>query len=197
MPARKPAARPSAAQEDGAEQYAATAWGGGSSSIGEDLVVPSGQRCLVRKPGVETLIKAGVLHSVDGLTNLVDELVDRAENRGPKKPSDHQKKNAKTETTPVDIKSIITDPNKFAQMTHLIDRVVCFTVLKPEVHMTPNDVTSRKNGVIYADMIDFEDKTFIFNYAVGGSADIAQFRKESRELVGDLSDGLEDEEEAE
>lgn len=154
-------------QED---RYAATSWGSG----GEDLRMPSGQLAHVRKPGVQGLINAGVLHSLDSLSGIVDGVVKKAE--------------GKVTAEDVDVQALLADPSKLEAMIHVIDRVVCHVVLKPTVHMTPNDVTRRKPGVIYADMIDFEDKMFIFNFAVGGTREVARFREESALPVGGLAD---------
>lgn len=155
-------------QED---RYAATSWG----TSGEDLRMPSGQLAHVRKPGVQGLINAGVLHSLDSLSGIVDGIVKKAEGK-------------KVSADDVDTKALLEDPAKLESMIHVIDRVVCHVVLKPTVHMTPNDRTRRKDNLIYADMIDFEDKMFIFNFAVGGSRDIARFREESSLPVGGMAD---------
>lgn len=154
-------------------KYTPTAWGG---NTGEDLTVPSGQLCRVRRPGPTALINEGVLHNLDRLTPIVDSYIDKVEG----KPQ-------------VNVDKLMQDPSKIEQMIHIVDRVVCAVVIEPKVVMTPNDATSRKDGVIYCDMIDLEDRFFIFQFAVGGSSDLERFRTESTELVGDVSDGAVDE----
>ena len=158
-------------QAEADAKYAASAWGGG---VGFDLEMPSGQLALVRRPGVQGLINAGILHSMDQLTPIVDNLITQAEGK-----------------KVADAKKIAENPEAVASMLHVIDKLVCYVVLKPEVHMTPNDRTSRKDGVVYADMVDLDDKMFIFNFAVGGSSDIARFREESALAVGNLDDSAE------
>ena len=154
-------------------KYAPTVWGGDS---GEDLTVPSGQLCKVRRPGPTALINEGVLHSMDQLSGIVDTYVRAVEG----KPQ-------------INVDDLMKDPNKIIEMIHIVDRVVCATVIEPKVAMTPNDQTSRQTGVIYADMIDLEDRFFIFHFVLGGSNDLKRFRSESEALVGDVSDGSEDE----
>jgi len=153
-------------------KYAPTTWGG---STGEDLTVPSGQLCKVRRPGPTALINEGVLHSMDQLTAIVDAYVTEVEGK-PK----------------VNVDSLMKQPSKIIEMIHIVDKVVCATVIEPKVHMTPNDSTSRQNGVIYTDMIDIEDRFFIFQFVMGGSNDLKRFREESEELVGDVPAVAED-----
>lgn len=159
MPVSKPA-------KSGEDKYLATTWGG----EGEDLTMPSGQLALVRRPGAQNLVAAGIIHSMDSLTAIAEGLIEKAEGGKQK----------------VDAAAVMKNPEKIVEMLHVIDKVVCHVVIKPTVTMTPNDRTARKEGVIYADMIDLEDKMFIFNYAVGGTRDVERFRLESSELVGDV-----------
>lgn len=148
-------------------KYAATQWGG---EVLEDLTVPSGQLCQVRRPGVQGLIEAGIIHSLDSLTGIVqNELIPTAEGK--------QK---------VDVKKVLDNPDALVNILHLTDRVAVHVVVQPKVEMAPNDVTLRKPGVIYADMLDIQDKMFILNYALGGTRDLETFRKESSALVGSV-----------
>lgn len=150
-------------------KFAPTQWGS-TTGVVEDLQTPSGQWCQVRRPGPQGLIEAGVIHSLDALTGIVqNDLIPSAEGK-PK----------------ADVKKVMADPEALASMIHVADRVVCHVVLQPKVEMTPSDVTRRKPGVIYADMIDLTDKMFIMNYAMGGTRDLERFRQESEEAVGGL-----------
>jgi len=161
--------------EDNNSKYAATSWGAGST----DLEVPSGQLCKVRKSSVQTLMAAGIIHNMDMLTSMVDEkLITPAEGKRPtKKALDGAKASAQ---------NILADPKKFDDLMTMMDKIVCHIVLEPQILRTPNDQTNRKNGVIYADMVDLEDKLFIFQFAVGGTEDLEQFRKEANAPVGSV-----------
>lgn len=154
-------------------KYAATTWGSSADAL-EDLEVPSGQLCLVRRPGLEGLLKAGVLHSLDSLTSLV-------QSQHINGASDSQVDN--------ELALIMSDPMKMDAMLRIIDRVVCYVVVKPEVQMTPGDITSRDTDVIYADMVDLTDKMFILNYAVGGTRDLERFRGELSGRMGHMATG--------
>lgn len=159
----------SAPEED---KYAVTAWGGPQL---EDVTVPSGQLCLCRRPGIEVMIKAGILNDMDSLTSLVmTEHLD-----------DGQTKNT---VKPEAMIEIMKNPKKAESMFHMLDKVVCFIVVKPEIHMTPNNRNSMKPNLIYAETVDLEDKMFLMNYAVGGTRDVERFRQESGLVVADMDD---------
>jgi len=155
----------------GDEAYAPTAWGSAPGSTAEDLTMPSGQRALVRRPGIESLLKAGIIHDIDFLTGVVEEKHIKRVKGGRPAP---------------DVTQILADPAQLERLTHVVDRVVCHVVVKPHVEMTPSDITRREAGVIYCDMIDLEDKLFIMNFAVGGTRDLERFRGELSESVAGL-----------
>lgn len=159
--------------EDPDVRYAPQQWGGSNDAGLEDLVCPSGQMCLVRRPGTEGLIKAGILRDLDSLTALVNE--------------EHVKR---VKGVPqIDIATLMKDPENITNILHVTDRVVCYVVVKPEVQMAPNSPALRQSGVIYTDMVDLDDKMFILNFAVGGTRDLETFRKERQQLVGSLDSG--------
>jgi hypothetical protein len=156
-------------------KYAPDAWLHGGSGAQEDLVVPSGQTCLVKRPGLEGLIRAGVLREVDSLSAIVS--------------SKHIKKSKKGQPDKVDAQSILKDPAALDEIMHTVDKVVCHCVVLPQVHMTPDDATRREPGVVYADMVGLEDKMFIFNFVVGGTRDLESFRGGLDVAVGGLEAG--------
>lgn len=151
------------------DKYAPTTWG---SQLGgaEDLVVPSGQTCLAKRPGVQGLMEAGILHDLDMLSGIVDEKHVKRVNGKPQ----------------IDVADLAKNPDQITSVLHLVDRVVCHVVLKPSIHMTPNDPTTRVKGAIYADMVDIVDKMFIFNFAVGGVRGLEPFREQLEEALGSM-----------
>ena len=161
------------------DKYAAGAWGSSQFGGVQDLEVPSGQMCLVKRPGVEGLLREGVLRDIDSFTALVN--TEHIEKKGKKagKPADSTQAVAK----------LMQDPEKVANMMHTIDRVITHVVIKPRVEMTPNDPTRRKKDIVYADQIDINDKMFIFNFVVGGSRDIERFLEERDSALGNLDVG--------
>lgn len=57
----------------------------------------------------------------------------------------------------------------------------------PSFHKYVED--QRDPEVLYADIVDLEDKQFIFQWAVGGTADVARFRKELHTTMGTVQQG--------
>ena len=159
--------------QDPTSKYAPDAWASGGIGGMEDLRVPSGQLCLVRRPGMEGLMKSGVLHNVDSLSQIVNE---------------KHLKGAKGKGE-IDMASLMEDKEGLDEVMTVIDKVICHCVVKPEIHRPPNDVTLRQTGVIYADMVDLVDKMAIFNFVVGGTRDMESFRNGLDELVGGMEAG--------
>jgi hypothetical protein len=158
------------------EKYAPSSWATGTGQGNfEDLEVPSGQLCLVRRPGVQGLIEAGVLQDFDTLSAIVSE---KHLKRVKGKPE-------------VDVESLMKDSTNILNVMRLTEKIVCYTVVKPQVKPTPNDVTNRKQSDgswVYADQIDIEDQMFILNYAVGGTRSVERFHEESENALGNVQD---------
>src|SRR5690606_26575551 len=85
-----------------------------------DLELPSGEMCQVKRPGVQGLIKAGVLHSLDSLTTIVQtETIPTA--AGKPVPKESQ------------VEAVMNDPEKFDRMMTTVDKIVCHVVTQPKV----------------------------------------------------------------
>lgn len=163
-------------------KYAPTSWG---AEVLGDLVVPSGQTCQVRRPGMQGLIAEGILDRMDILTAMVN---------------DQHIERVKKGRRPDRVNEITSDPAKILEVLNSVDRVVAYIVTQPTVRrpvVTDDEGVERRiedddrePGVIYTDLIDVEDKMFLFNYAVGGTRDVARFREQSDAVVGGV-DSLE------
>lgn len=176
-------ARPvSAAPQDPSSKYSPTKWGGGMEGADEngffDLVTPSGQLCQARRPGTEGLLREGILHELDYFTALATK----------KMPTDRKPKGTPPADPKIEVKALLKDKSKVENVLHTIDRVVQYCVVQPEIQMAPNDRTSRQPGVVYTDMIDLEDKIYIFNWAVGGTGSAQRFRGQLDSALGDLEE---------
>jgi hypothetical protein len=173
-------------------------WGNQKKTV--ELEMPSGQMCLVKKPDPQRLATLGIIDKVDTLTKLVDvKHVKRVKG----KPSSVPAK--------VDAATISNNPKAMVDMLELADRVVEQVVLEPPVLRpvvrdsdgTPllrknsknEDVEiplpwkDRDDDQIYTDLIDFVDRIFIFQHAVGGNPDLATFREQSSIDVLGVADG--------
>lgn len=162
-------------------KYAATAW---STEVFIDLEVPSGQLCQVRRPGVEGLVRMGLLDKMDSITSMID---------------DKHLKRVKGEKV-IDAKSLMSDPGAIVKAMESIDKIVEYVIVQPQV-VRPVRVDSDDDGsttevqlsedelvpgVLYTSMIDIQDKMFIYQYAVGGSKDLEKFRKSTEQVIGSM-----------
>jgi hypothetical protein len=182
MPASKKGSRPT----EKANKYAATSW---AKDYTCDLKVPSGQLCLVRRPGPAGLIAAGVLDSLDVLTGLVQtEHVDRVE----PSPEGERRKEELAQVSNADLLEIAKNPERLAKAMELVDKVICYVVLQPPLLPVPEadpetgEVPSRVPDSAYIDMVDIEDKFYIFNFVLGGTEDLVAFREKFSASVGSL-----------
>lgn len=177
-----------------------------ASPAGKDLELPSGNVCLARPIPPEAFLKTGFIP--DPLSKIITEAV-----------------NSKKGLPPSKVEEISGDPEKLSAAMETFDRVLVYSVVQPVVNMPPKcaregcsfrlmdgggihmDVNvegyhrfeepERDEDVLYADMVDLEDKIFVFNWCVGGTADVESFRTELQGYVGDVSDGEDVPDEAE
>ena len=151
------------------DKYAPTAWVSSGNGL-QDLTVPSGQTCLVRRPGVEGLLTENVLFETDFLSTIIQDNITLAEKGvAPKE---------------VDLRELTKDPKKMAELVFTVDKIVCAVVVKPVVKRVPDNPLNRQNGVVYTDMIDLTDKLFIVDFALGGSGALETFPEKSTASVG-------------
>jgi len=155
--------RPSPGQSTGVTQ--ASAWKN-KVSDGIELEVPSGNICLVRAGGLEVFVKQGLV------PNTLMPIVQEAMTKG-KPPSQDQL-------------SLEDNPKLLEDVIEMVNNMALFCVIEPELRPVildegglPVDLRKRPQGnFLYVDDVDFADKMFIFNFAVGGTADLEKFRAE-------------------
>lgn len=150
----------------------------------EDLTLPSGQTCRAKRLGLEGVMTSGILGEADSLTAYVGrQHVDRV-----------RKGNGSTEEK-LNASSVLKDPEALKAIVFLVDRAVPLIVETPPVqsHFVPDGDTTRmlsaaerEDGVIYTDRIPLEDKMFLFNFSIGGSRSLEQFRSATDSVVAGL-----------
>jgi hypothetical protein len=156
-------------------------WGGPAQ---REITVPSGSTILVKAPGVDKLLEAGAIDSVDTLSALVEEKhIKRVKG---KKVQQDKPVAANAE---IDVNSLLKKPGAMTQLNNLMDRVTEAMLLDPVVQRpvtrhedgteTPLDYEDRVAGVIYTDTIPFEDRAHILSYAVGDLSKLERFREQS------------------
>lgn len=152
-------------------------WKKGKKEQEFELTVPSGNVCLVRRPGPELFVEQGMIPN--SLMALVMPMLDDAKAAG-----------AKGDSKPLEDKDLVdlqkqmmSDPAKLADMFTMIDSITVYCVLAPNVLPAPDSGEPRDDELLYVDEVDFEDKMFIFQFAVGGTANLAKFRDGTAALV--------------
>lgn len=164
--------------EDGmhVDPYAPLVWGSDTAQgTLQDLELPSGQLCLAQRPGPEGLMAAGLLDDLDMLATVLPKVM-----------------GGKAAKKDLDATQVMRNPEMLRQAMRLMDRVVVHVVIKPELSPEPADPADRELGKIYPSSVSMEDKTFIFNWAVGGTRNLQSFRQQLEESVA----GVESEQES-
>lgn len=176
-----------------ADEFTPQVWGSNPGTMElTPVTVPSGQRALVRRPGMEGLIGAGVLMEVDHLTALVDRK--------------HVKriKSGQGFTDEINTASLMKDPGELDKIMKIVDKTIPYIVVRPEVRLHFRELEDdtlqalsaeereeqRNAGFsgVYTDQIDLNDRMFLFTFGVGGSSDLERFRGESEKAVGGVDD---------
>lgn len=155
-------------------------WKKSSSGVGgrHEVKVPSGNIALCRRPGMDTFLKLGMLPN--SLMSIVQKNIQKAQKGA--KDEDIQKNVADA------MDKLLEDPQKIGEVFEMADRVVCFIVIQPEVHLVPDDPAERDPELLYVDEVLLDDKMFLFNWAVGGAEDLASFFREQGEVLEPASD---------
>lgn len=166
-------------------------WQRGSNLGTEELHLPSGSTCVVlQQPGLESLVKNGVIDRMDILTSFVDrELVQPAKRRGKKEE-------------PASMSN-----EDLLKLMQFADRVTVAMCVDPPVQLAPTpkckvcgweganvsthtpedehtlDLVPRNPRFFYTDGIDLQDKMEILRYAIGGPQNVEPFPERSSTSV--------------
>lgn len=146
------------------------------------LDLPSGLTVQAKKVELQTFIRQGNIPNP--LMNIVSEALEKG------------KKADVPKMMGVEDGEISLD--MVNDMYEMVNAVVVSSIVVPKVHSIPSkddvEVWNTKNpdgqvndseelrddDLLYVDEVDDEDKMFIFQWASGGTADIARFREEAR-----------------
>jgi len=157
--------------------------GWGHKNDGELIELPSGAVVRAMRPGVQGLVQAGILESLDALTGIVQsETIPKAEGK-----------------REIDVSSVLKDSSRLGEMMEMLDRVTLHVVTEPKIYPAPvvpedaeegaNAEDFRQDNRAYIDLIDPDDKTFIMNFAFGGTRDLSTFREETETVMAGVHDG--------
>lgn len=154
--------------DDQEQATSAAQWAGARGVV---LLLPTGNKCRVRRSGFEGLIAAGQI------PNTLLPLVQEALAGGPGKRADE---NAL-------LSRMLADPKGLKDLFEMYENVCLFTVLEPRVLPVPRDgngqpvpIHDRPTDVegVWVDMVDMQEKAAIFNYATTGTGELEPFRPE-------------------
>lgn len=157
---------------------------------GAPLPLPSGLVVRAKRVELQTMIQKG------NVPNPLMEVVSEALQKG-------QKANIE-EMIGVEDQEI--DLDMVNDMFDMVNRIIIESVTQPRVHAEPtvedmvrwnerhpeqpvDDPTQlRDEDLLYVDEVDPDDKMFIYQWACGGTADIATFREEARADMATLAE---------
>lgn len=192
-----PTTRKKAASKGGKKgQSAKRQW---TRAKAHEIEVPSGNTALVKRPGMEVFLLEGLLP--DALMPMVQDAISSGKGL-PQKKVDEMKSDMNALADMMDAMDrvtarIVVEPKVLWHKRPKVDGngepvtenyKVGDTIKERQVLETiPEDERIDQDGVFYTDDIDYEDKSFLFQYAVGGTADLERFRLESSEAVAPVS----------
>jgi hypothetical protein len=130
--------------------------------------MPSGNTGIIRRRPLQAFLKAGLIPN--DLLPIIQEAL----------------KAGKTEIKP---EEIMQDDKKVVGVLELIDVVVVACMVEPEVLPAPVKESERDEDLLYVDEIDWDDKQFIYTYAIGSVADLEAFREQQKANVEVVPDG--------
>lgn len=135
---------------------------------GVDLELPSGNVALVRNPGIQHFLRTGVIP--DPLTGMVRKMISGKVDK-------------------FDPSELIQDEEQLNATFEMFDKVLVEVVVQPNVEMPPEPGAERDEEVLYADEVDFQDKVFVFQFAVGGTKDLEEYLQRSKQTMDALQAG--------
>lgn len=158
-----------------------------SQAQGVDLEVPSGNTCKVRRKPMDSFLRRGLIPN--SLLPIVRGAI------------------AGKDMDETDMKDLTED--QIVEMLALYDIIVVDCVVAPKVYPVPHwkasdvedgkcsaeDVGTevppddRNQDYLYVDEVDSDDKQFIYQFVVGGTRDLEQFRSEQSAAVERLRRG--------
>jgi hypothetical protein len=132
----------------------------------EAVTLPSGNRVVVKRSTLKDFLIRGMV------PNSLMAIVEQSLSSGQNKATDDE------------MKKILGDPEKLAELMELMDSVTINCAIEPRVHPAPPREADRDDELLYVDELDEGDKVAIFNYAVGGTVELEPFRGEAEAALG-------------
>lgn len=138
-------------------------------NVSEVLEVPSGNKCRAHKKPLQAFLKAGMIPN--SLMPIVQSWMKKAQGKG----------------GPIEVDINVEDTQQVIDMLQLLDNVVIECLDEPKVLPVPDDEADRDTKLLYVDEVSFEDKNFIYAWALGGVEDLKSFLDQQSPDVGSVS----------
>lgn len=139
----------------------------GRANKAVELELPSGNTALVRNPGMQAFLQTGIVPNE--LMGTILKAIEKQEMP--------------------DLDEFTENPDRIQLIVALADNVTVYCVVEPAVAPVPAAGEARDEDTLYVDEVDMDDKMFIFQFAVGGTKDLEQFRAAQASGVESLSAG--------
>lgn len=174
------------------DEYAPKAW----SFRDFDFMLPSGDKCRLRKMDPMLLVESDLMDKLDFATGVVMGTHVKNANRSKVEmvKTDRAKREARARGKDPDqvddavaLANLRENPEQLLQFRSVLDEVLLIAVVKPTMHKPPEDDDERVDGLFYTDSVPFNDKIAVFNKVMEGVNAVAQFRKGSEAAVGDVA----------
>jgi hypothetical protein len=124
-----------------------------------DFDLPSGSKCRMRKMPLKELATKGILDRVTRLPGIVEEVIEKSENKPPKPAVDD-----------------IPDNETIEALDLLLNIIVPLVVVQPKVWEIPES-GERVAGRIYPDTIELSDRVAIMERSMAGVKGLDSFRQ--------------------
>lgn len=160
------------------KQLAPTQVSDWKKNVRRPIELPSGKVALLNNPGMPAFLKSGLI------PNSLIPIVTEALQQGQPPSGGASKKNPLADLKP--------DMTMVAEILIFMDNVTVECFVEPQVHPTPGQGCKHCGGVeeereddrLYVDEIDMDDKSFVMNWAVGGTSDLKTFRSQAARGLG-------------
>lgn len=139
---------------------------------GVDLKLPSELWVKARRVDLAAFLRTG------NIPNPLMEVVNEALQKGQK--TDVNKM--------VGVEDGAVDLEMVNDMYNMVDKIVVASIVSPQVHEVPPEGEDRDDDLLYTDEVEDEDKMFVYQWATGGTSNVAQFRREAAATLAPLAE---------
>lgn len=171
--------------------------------LGEDVELPSGLWCKAKRIGMEALVQGGKIPN--SLLPIVMEALEGGE--AGRKTAEEKLRKQMSEAHIQDMMAMYDGITMFVVVEPTVrpvpetcacgaiknaDAIIATEEQLQHTHAwrpVPDQDREHGAGIAYVDWIDFADKVYLMNFAVGGTRDLETFRQEQGQLLDSLSTG--------